>query len=203
MTETETKICSRPVCRHAGAPQPVDNFYIDRNSKDGRCYYCKDCQRELSKINTLKKKKAPAAETETKKPDAGSAADPAPSGKTCSRCGATWGDPEEGFHRSVSVADGYQNICKQCFSAASAKGRMAGMAKIEQARKAAVDIPEGVFLIDLAPYPQLRKDIDELARNQVRTPEQQIVFVLMDYVRGYGIAPSPFADIVTRQDACQ
>lgn len=40
------KVCNNKDCAHGGKPQPMVNFSIQKQNRDGRKGSCKDCERE-------------------------------------------------------------------------------------------------------------------------------------------------------------
>jgi len=45
----ETKICSKPDCKHGGKPQPLDEFDKNKEMVGGRVSNCKDCRRKAQR----------------------------------------------------------------------------------------------------------------------------------------------------------
>lgn len=48
------KICSNKNCEHGGKPQPVNNFDLNKDKKDGYHSNCKDCRRKYRIANKTK-----------------------------------------------------------------------------------------------------------------------------------------------------
>ena len=61
--------CHQKLCKHCGSVRPLDDFYPDKKTKDGKSYYCKSCLRERArtwaKVNPERAKARHAAWVES------------------------------------------------------------------------------------------------------------------------------------------
>jgi hypothetical protein len=83
-----------------GKTKSVTEFYSDLRNKDGYSYCCKSCYSKKGK--SYHKKLAARSPKEI----------PKVKNKRCSKCGKN--KPASDFFKSISKADGYSSICKEC-----------------------------------------------------------------------------------------
>jgi len=92
------KKCCRIDCIHIGELQPLDNFYPDKRSKDGKQSHCRDCHRAFAEAYKYKEKTKPKNKICTK--------------QDCSRLGEL--QPIDNFYVMLNSPDGHISYCKEC-----------------------------------------------------------------------------------------
>jgi hypothetical protein len=172
------KVCSH--CKHA---KPLDQF--GRKGLHGRQAYCRPCANELVKESNAKRKARNLAKEPT-----------VDGSKTCSSCGKEKLLAEFAIDRAAT--DGHRHVCKGCDSARS-KARRKVETNMLQRAKQIVESTEGQkkvtgqdvtasgpiggteasaarlsLTIDFSDYPEVMQAIVEAARDEDRTPEQQV-----------------------------
>lgn len=102
--EEPTKRCSK-----CGETKPLDDFGINRTSKDGKQRWCKACMNKATsrtKGNRTGKNTAKAEQSMT---------------KTCPKCGREL--PRDAFYPKLEAKDGLQSWCKECNAADKRKDK--------------------------------------------------------------------------------
>ena len=105
-----TKVCPDPACEMKGESQPLDNFYANKGTPDGKSYHCKPCMRRRQKEYD-QKRRVPKEGQVIEQP----ATDDKPITltKRCNTCGTV--KPVKDFSPSNTSKDGYMHICRSCF----------------------------------------------------------------------------------------
>ncbi len=88
-------------CTKCGRMRPIDDFYRNASSRDGRQSRCKDCHREAVRRYRAKL----AEQNEENPPDLDAL-------KECGRCEEA--KPGREFHRNRSTTDGLHWVCAEC-----------------------------------------------------------------------------------------
>lgn len=89
--------------------------------------------------------------------------------KECSRCGKT--KPIDDFGKHKKSIDGHRRICNACRGVEE-----------PQAEDPRMDEPlpnrSHIMVLDFSDYPDILESIKGVAKNNIRTPEQQAIYML-------------------------
>lgn len=107
------------LCKSCGATRALEDFYRNRNTKDGLSFYCKRCSKEKQRASRDKNLAVNASRL-------GSGEEP---DKPCASCGEAL--PAESFYVNRARRDGRDSKCKEC----SAKERERRKLKPEEIPK--------------------------------------------------------------------
>lgn len=154
------KAMNKKTCEVCGIIKPADlvNFGQASRAKDGLTKACK-AYREKAVTDKPVERPAPADVPVAEKP-------PVVVEKQCGRCGETFPANPEYFCKSKRNADGLSGRCKAC----------------ESKRKRLSKGRREVF-VDLTEFPSVWEKLEDTARDQLRTVEDQAAWIVMEALR--------------------
>jgi hypothetical protein len=148
------KICSRADCSHGGAPQQLDDFDTCKKSPDGKKANCKDCRRDMQTRHRLRQR----ALRDSKK-SAPHKPEPMPDDMPVGPGGQA---PEVGKTDTKPSGTGFP-ACQS----------------VRQAGKPAPHPNQ--LIIDFSRHQEVLESISEIAAAEIRTPENQVLYWLVNY----------------------
>jgi len=186
MKEVDKKRCSKKDCLKL-LPATLEYFHSMPKSQDGLSYYCKECQRKISRDNYDKRK---AAEKPKKliKPNDHLRSEPKvdetkplrikkmtqelpkkniPLKQTCSTCDRTLEINTDNFHRNVAMETGFTKQCKDCRN---------------RNKRILRGHDDQTILLDFSNYPEILGKLNDWAADNMRDPGMQIIFALKNDV---------------------
>jgi len=179
-----TKICPEPDCEAKGAPQPLDNFYNNKNNADGKAWFCKVCMIRKQKIYDQKRRDllAIAVKSYPVKEWQEAIEQPQQEGKAqtmeqkqeitekicrSERCAhAREAQPIEKFMRSKMSPDGYMHLCKVCY-------RIQATDRVGLKERSAKSLE-----LRFDDYPELMSELAKQAKADFRTVQAQALMIL-------------------------
>jgi len=174
------KICPEPNCVYGRSPQPLDNFYNNKNTTDGKAYFCKACMIRKQKVYDQKRRDLLAIAVKSypvnaieKPPQEGKAKTMEQkqeiTEKICrsDRCAhAGEAQPIENFMRSKMSPDGYMHLCKVCY-------------RIQAVDRVGLKARSGKSLeLRFDDYPELMTELAKQAKSEFRTVQAQAMMIL-------------------------
>lgn len=190
-----THTCRVPDCGHVG---PLGDFAKNKASKDGHTSECKKCnnkrttaaaKKRKEKTGTADLKEQTSTDELLKKIT-----------HTC-ECGHT--GPLDDFTKNKASKDGHTNECKKCHSKRNVRDRKireekreaeirekilkeqaeGGGSKIEEKQLWALKPEDKILAIDFGDHPELFAKIIEAAKEEIRTPEAQVLYSLKTAIK--------------------
>lgn len=158
-------------CRRCGKPASVDSRFSRRSG------LCKSCSTTIAKCRRLGKEVPPPATRNWEKEEQGrQGPEPEP---VCAECGR----PASALKRFISSKGLHESCSKrrkrntQAAGERPAKENPAGAARTTDIRiRPSDDTP--ALLIDFSAYPDIYEELVEWARDEMRPPEMQVLYIL-------------------------
>jgi len=165
------KICPDQNCEASGRPQPLDAFYNNKNTPDGKAYFCKACMIRKQKAYDQKRRDLLVAAKQPQQEGKAQTMEQKQeiTEKICrsDRCAhAGKAQPIEKFMRSKMSPDGYMHLCKECYRI-QATDRVGLKARSSKSLELRFD-----------DYPELMTELAKQAKDEFRTVQAQALMIL-------------------------